>query len=26
MKLPLGRHVVAPQPEYEHRFFIGREW
>ena len=26
MKLPLGRHVVAPQPEYDHRFFIGREW
>jgi hypothetical protein len=26
MNLPLSRHVVAPQPEYDHRFFTGREW
>lgn len=26
MKLPLSRHVVSPQPDYDHRFFTGREW
>lgn len=26
MKLPLSRPVLHPKPEYDHRFFIGREW
>lgn len=26
MKLPLSRPVLSPDPEYDHRFFTGREW
>lgn len=26
MKLPLSPSVISPDPEYHHRFFVGREW
>lgn len=26
MKIPLGTHVVSPDPNSPHRYFIGREW